>query len=318
MSRHSLDFEKPLDDLIRRIRDLEELDKVENNDYQAEIQRLRNKLEKTGKDIFKNISPWQKTQLARHPERPHPSDYFERILDNFMELHGDRRFADDPSILGGMGTLDGQSVIAIGHQKGRDTNQKLKYNFGMPNPEGYRKSLRLMKLAEKFNNPIITMIDTPGAYPGIGAEERGQSQAIAENLHEMSGLKVPIIAIVTGEGGSGGALALGLGDRVLMLNYSVYSVISPESCAAILWRDSSKAPEAAEPLKLTAQDAYSLKIIDGIIPEPIGGAHRDYDAMALTLKTTIKQHMNELTQLSVEELQKNRYNKFRAMGNYGG
>lgn len=316
MAKYNLDFEQPLEDLFRRIKDLEEIS-IDTEEYRGEIARLKKKLEKVSKDTFSNLSPWQKTQLARHPERPYPSDYFNHMLSNFMELHGDRRFAEDFSILGGIGMLDDQPVIAIGHQKGRDTKQKIKYNFGMPNPEGYRKSLRLMKMAEKFNKPIITMIDTPGAYPGIGAEERGQAQAIAENLQVMSNLKVPIIAIITGEGGSGGALALGLGNKVLMLEHSVYSVISPESCAAILWRDSSKAADAAEPLRLTAQDALSLKIIDGIISEPFGGAHRYFEEMADMLKTAIKKHLRELEQFTVEELVRSRYNKYRNMGDYG-
>ncbi|MBI5787368.1 MAG: acetyl-CoA carboxylase carboxyltransferase subunit alpha [Candidatus Schekmanbacteria bacterium] len=315
MSKNSLEFEKPIDDLLHQIKKYEDLSSG-GKDYKAELQRLRKKLAKVEKEVFGSLTPWQKTQLARHPDRPYPVDYFNMMLDDFVELHGDRRFAEDYAIIGGMGMLEGRPVMIIGNQKGRDTKQKIKYNFGMANPEGYRKSLRLMKLAEKFGKPVITIIDTPGAYPGIGAEERGQSQAIAENLMEMAHLQVPIIAIVTGEGGSGGALALGMGDRVLMLENSVYSVISPESCAAILWRDASKAADAAEPLRLTAQDAYSFKIIDSIIPEPTGGAHRDGKAEATVLKTAIKKHLEELDRFSIDELLENRYNKYRRIGVY--
>ena len=317
MAKYPLDFEKPLDELIRRIRELEELSLDGGGQYEDEIRRLRRKLDKLGKEIFGDLTPWQKTQLARHIERPYPVDYFRRMLDGFLEIHGDRRFGDDHSVLGGIGMLDGKPLVVIGHQKGRDTKSKIKYNFGMPNPEGYRKALRLMKLAEKFGRPVLTMIDTPGAYPGIGAEERGQALAIAENLREMSCLRVPIVAVVTGEGGSGGALALGVGDRVLMLEYSVYSVISPESCAAILWRDSSKAPEAADPLRLTARDAYRFRIVDEIVPEPLGGAHRDPQKMAAALKEVIKRHLQELQSLPLEKLLEQRYNKYRQMGEYG-
>jgi acetyl-CoA carboxylase carboxyl transferase subunit alpha len=259
---------------------------------------------------------WQRVQLARHPKRPHTLDYIQRMLTNFTEWHGDRAFGDDAAIVGGMGFLDGQAVMVIGQQKGRDTKQKLKRNFGMPKPEGYRKALRLMRLAAKFGRPIITLLDTPGAYPGIDAEERGQAEAIALNLREMSRLGVPVIVVVIGEGGSGGALALGIGNRVLMLENSVYSVISPESCAAIIYRDSGKGAQAAAALKLTAPDLLELGIIDKIVPEPGEGAHTDYDQAATLLAAALKTTLSELSAMKPTELIDDRYLKFRRMGNF--
>lgn len=316
MIRRYLDFEKPLEELHQQIERLQELSSNGNENYQADIKKLTRKLGKLRQDIFHNLTPWQRTQLARHPDRPYCKDYVKLMLDEFTELHGDRHFADDSSIVGGLCRMGSVSLVLIGHQKGRDTKQKLAHNFGMPHPEGYRKALRLMKLAEKFKKPVLTLIDTPGAYPGIGAEERGQAEAIAINLKEMCQLQVPIIAVVTGEGGSGGALALGVGDRILMLENSIYSVISPESCAAILWRNSSKASEAADPLKLTAQDAHGLKIIDEILPEPPGGAHHNHKTMANTLRKAVLRILGELNSFSLDELLDIRYNKYRKIGQF--
>jgi acetyl-CoA carboxylase carboxyl transferase subunit alpha len=261
-------------------------------------------------------SPWQRVQNARHPKRPHTLDYVQRILTDFQEIHGDRLFGDDAAIVCGMGRLDGQPVLLVGEQKGRDTRQKLLRNFGMPKPEGYRKALRAMKLAEKFNRPIITFLDTPGAYPGIDAEERGQAEAIARNLREMARLQVPLIAVCIGEGGSGGALALGVGNRVYMLENAVYSVITPESCASIIYRDAGKAEQAAAALKLAAPDMLQLGLIDGIVPEPAGGAHEDYDEAARLLKDQLIRTVRELSALSPEEAMAKRYDKFRKMGNF--
>ncbi len=313
MIRYYLDFEKPLQELYQEIERLRELADT-NKEYRVDIKKMEKKLAKQQREIFNNLTPWQRTQLARHPDRPYCNDYAKLMLDDFIPLHGDRCFAEDSSIVGGLGRMDGLSIVLLGHQKGRDTKQKIAHNFGMPHPEGYRKALRLMRLAEKFNKPVITLIDTPGAYPGLGAEERGQSGAIAINLREMFRLKVPIIAVVTGEGGSGGALALGVADKVLMLEHSIYSVISPESCAAILWRNSSKAKDAAEPLKLTAKDAYKLKIIDEIAPEPPCGAHHDHKAVAKILRRVILNNLEELRQFSVDELLSARYTKYRRIG----
>ena len=316
MIRHYLDFEKPLEELHQQIKRLQELSSNGNKTQLAEIAKLEKRLAKTERDIFSNLTPWQRTQLARHPNRPYCKDYTRLMLDEFTELHGDRRFAEDSSIVGGLCQIDQEALVLIGHQKGRDTKQKLAHNFGMPHPEGYRKALRLMKLAEKFNKPVLTLIDTPGAYPGIGAEERGQAEAIAVNLREMCQLRVPIIVVVAGEGGSGGALALGVGDRILMLEHAIYSVISPESCAAILWRNSSKASEAADPLKLTAQDAYNLKIVDEILAEPPGGAHHDHQAIADIVRQAVLKNLKKLKKFSLDELLKTRYNKYRKIGQF--
>jgi acetyl-CoA carboxylase carboxyl transferase subunit alpha len=261
-------------------------------------------------------SPWQRVQNARHPKRPHTLDYIQRILTGFQEIHGDRLFGDDPAIVCGMGQLDGRQILLVGEQKGRDTKQRLYRNFGMPRPEGYRKALRVMQMAAKFGRPIVTFLDTPGAYPGLDAEERGQGEAIARNLREMARLPVPVICICIGEGGSGGALALGVGNRVYMLENAVYSVISPESCAAIIWRDAAKADQAAAALRMTAEDLLRLKLIDGIIPEPVGGAHENYDEAARLLKEHLARTIDELSVLSREEIVQQRYEKFRIMGNF--
>ncbi len=316
MIKRYLDFEKPLEELHIEIERLQELSSGGHENYQADIKKLKKKLAKLQRDIFSNLSPWQQTQLARHPDRPYCKDYIKLMLDGFTELRGDRRFAEDSSIVGGLCRIRSVPLVLIGHQKGRDTKQKLAHNFGMPNPEGYRKALRLMKLAEKFAKPVLTLIDTPGAYPGIGAEERGQAEAIAVNLREMCQLRVPIVVVVTGEGGSGGALALGVGDRIIMLENSIYSVISPESCAAILWRNTSKAREAADPLKLTAQDAYNLGIIDEILTEPPGGAHHNHKTMAGILRRAILRNIKELNNFSLDELLEARYNKYRKIGQF--
>jgi len=268
----------------------------------------------TDTNNMQHLSAYEKVQLARHPQRPYLLDYVERMCTDFSEVHGDRKFADDPAIVTGFALFRGKPVCVIGHQKGRDTKQKLYRNFGMPKPEGYRKALRVMKLAEKFRRPILTFIDTPGAYPGIDAEERGQAEAIAVNLREMSQLRVPIIVTVTGEGGSGGALAIGVGDRVNMLEYSIYSVIAPESCSAILWRDQDHAAEAAAALKLTPEDLRKFKLIDEIVPEPEGGAHNDHAAIAQCLESTIEKQLAELSAMPIENLLRCRYDKFRAMG----
>lgn len=261
-------------------------------------------------------TPWQRVQNARHPKRPHTLDYIERILTDFQEIHGDRLFGDDPAIVCGTGRLDGRHVLLIGEQKGRDTKQKLYRNFGMPRPEGYRKALRVMQMAAKFNRPIVTFLDTPGAYPGLDAEERGQAEAIARNLREMARLPVPVVSVCIGEGGSGGALGLGVGNHVFMLENAVYSVISPESCAAIIWRDSARAEDAAAALRVTAEDLVRLGLVDGVIPEPPGGAHEDYDAAAAFLKAQLVKSLNELSTLTPEQTVRQRYEKFRKMGNF--
>ena len=308
-----LDFEKPLVELEQKIRELREFstDKV---DFSSEIKKLEKKAEKLREEIFSNLSRWQRTQLARHINRPFTLDYVQQIFTDWFEVHGDRNFRDDPALVCGFARLDGEPCCVIGHQKGRDTKEKVYRNFGMPNPEGYRKALRVMQMAEQFGLPIFTFVDTPGAFPGIGAEERGQAEAIARNLREMASLTVPVIVTVTGEGGSGGALAIAVGNRVLMMEYSVYAVISPEGCAAILWSDGTKGPLAAEALKLTAQDISELDcVVDDVIPEPLGGAHNDLVAAAASVKEYLKKHLAELRQLSGEELVEQRYEKFRAM-----
>jgi acetyl-CoA carboxylase carboxyl transferase subunit alpha len=311
MTQNYLEFEKPIEEVQRKI---EELLIASDGGSTAEIGKLTAKAGKLTAEIYKNLTPWQKTQVARHQDRPGMWDYIGLIMQDFMEMHGDRAFADDAAILGGMAWFDGRPVVVIGHNKGKTTKDKIRCNFGMPHPEGYRKALRLMRFAERFKRPIITFIDTAGAYPGIGAEERGQSEAIARNLYEMSMLKVPVIAVVMGEGGSGGALALGVGNRVLMLEHSVYSVISPEGCAAILWKDGAKAPEAAGILKLTAHDLIGLKVADDVVPEPVGGAHRDKAQAARNLEAALKKHLDELMALTPEALVEQRYEKFRSIG----
>jgi acetyl-CoA carboxylase carboxyl transferase subunit alpha len=315
MSYNFLEFEKPLADLEARIEDLRMAagDQVDATD---EIKKLSKKAEELRERIYSGLTPWQKTQVARHQDRPGTEDYIGLLTRDFIEMQGDRLYAEDPAIIGGMAWFDNQPVMVIGHNKGRTTKDKIKRNFGWPHPEGYRKALRLMKFAEKFKRPLITFIDTAGAYPGIGAEERGQSEAIAKNLYTMSELTVPVVAIVIGEGGSGGALAIGVANRVLMLEHSIYSVISPEGCAAILWKDGAKAPEAAELLKLTAQDLSQLGIADEVIKEPTGGAHRDYAQTAKNVEKALKKHLKELSKLSPEELIEDRYRKFRAIGQF--
>jgi acetyl-CoA carboxylase carboxyl transferase subunit alpha len=281
-----------------------------------EQEKLERKLEKLKAEVFSNITDWQRAQLARHPKRPYCLDYLERICDGFEEIHGDRNFGDDAAIVGGMGWIGGQPLMIIGQQKGRDTKQKIIRNFGMPKPEGYRKALRFMKLAEKFRRPVLTLIDTPGAYPGLDAEERGQAEAIARNLLEMAELEVPIVAVVIGEGGSGGALALGVADRVLMMEYAIYSVISPEGCASILWKDAAMAPRAAEALKLTAPHLRDLGVIDDIIPEPLGGAHMDWDGAAAGLKKAVLEALASLEGMETAALLEARYQKFARMGSF--
>lgn len=317
MSLNFLDFEQQIAELEAKIDSLNALsrqyEKLDIN-IDEEVQRLRDKSVELTRKIFSDLGAWQIAQLARHPRRPYTLDYIQHIFTDFDELAGDRAFADDKAIVGGMARLNGRPVMVIGHQKGRETKEKIRRNFGMPAPEGYRKALRLMEMAERFNLPIITFIDTPGAYPGVGAEERGQSEAIARNLREMSGLKVPVICTVIGEGGSGGALAIGVGDKVNMLQYSTYSVISPEGCASILWKSADKAPLAAEAMGITAPRLQELKLIDSVIPEPLGGAHRDPQTMAATLKTQLVADLAELDALETEELLDRRYQRLM---NYG-
>jgi acetyl-CoA carboxylase carboxyl transferase subunit alpha len=316
MSLHFLDFEQPIAELEAKI---EELQLVNNGqdldlDLEDQISQLREKNKELTNKIFASLDPWQTARVARHPQRPYTLDFLPRIFSEFDELAGDRTYADDSAIVGGTARIDGKPVMVIGHQKGRTTAEKVKRNFGMPRPEGYRKALRLMEMAERFNMPIITFIDTPGAYPGIGAEERGQSEAIAKNLKVMARLNVPIICTVIGEGGSGGALAIGVGDKVNMLQYSTYSVISPEGCASILWKTAEKAPTAAEAMGITANRIKELELIDSIIEEPMGGAHRDMDQMAATLKQAIKKDLADLEGLSKEQLIEQRYQRLMSFG----
>ena len=310
--REYLDFEKPIAELEEK---LEKLAAAGNGRArQDDLHKLRARLHQLQAEIYAGLSPWQRTQVARHIQRPSTLDYIGRLCDSFIELHGDRAFADDHAIVGGLAQFNGRPVVVIGHQKGKTLKERMFRNFGMPNPEGYRKALRLMRLAEKFGKPLLTFIDTPGAYPGIGAEERGQAEAIARNLLVMGSLRVPIVAVVIGEGGSGGALAIGVADRLLMLQHAVYSVISPEGCAAILWNDQSKAADAAEALKMTADDLQKFGITDQVIPEPLGGAHRDPALTCDTVKKAIETHLSALLDLSTEDLLKHRSNKYRRMG----
>lgn len=315
-SNYALDFEKPLQELERQIEDLQKLGEERQIDVSEEARLLQVRLNTLRSEIYHNLSPIQRVQVARHPRRPYTLDYLSTIFTDFIELHGDRLFRDDPAIVGGWARLAGTSVMVVGHQKGRDTKENLKRNFGMAHPEGYRKALRLMKLAAKFSAPVVTLIDTPGAYPGLGAEERGQSEALARNILEMAALPTPIVAVVIGEGGSGGALALGTADRILMFENSVYSVISPEGCAAILWKDASQRERAADALKLTANDLLKSKLVDEIIPEPIGGAHLDPDASGEALREALIRHVNELRKVRPEKLVRRRADKFAAMGAY--
>lgn len=314
MPQEYLEFEKPIAELEKKIEELTLFTSNGGIDLEEEILKLQKKSDQLLAEIYSKLSPWQKVQISRHANRPYTLDYIEAMLTDFVEMHGDRSFADDPAIVSGMAKLDGMPVVVIGHQKGRTTKERVFRNFGQPNPEGYRKALRLMRFAEKFNRPLITFIDTQGAYPGIGAEERGQGESIARNLSIMSMLRVPIIAVVIGEGGSGGALALGVADRVMMLEHATYSVISPEGCAAILWNNGAKASEAAELLKLTAQDLFQMRVIDEVVEEPIGGAHRDPRRAAELLKDAITRNLGEVTSMEPDDLVKLRYEKFRKLG----
>jgi len=309
----TLDFERPVVELERKI---EELIRVSGgaSELRPQIALLERRARELQQKIFAELTPWQKVQLSRHPARPYTLDYIERLVGDFIELHGDRRFADDPAVVGGFGTFDGVPVLVLGHQKGRSTKEKVQRNFGQPKPEGYRKALRLMDLAARMRRPILCLIDTQGAYPGVDAEERGQAEAIAKNLEVMAGLPVPIICAVIGEGGSGGALALGVGNRILMMEYATYSVISPEGCASILWRDDNRKPDAAAAMKITATDLKRLGIVDEVIPEAPGGAHRDHDLTARNLGETLRRHLAELSAMSPEALRADRYAKFRHMG----
>ncbi|MEG3756430.1 acetyl-CoA carboxylase carboxyl transferase subunit alpha [Pseudoalteromonas carrageenovora] len=316
MSLNYLDFELPIAELEAKIEELQSISRAGELDLELEeeVSKLKEKSAKQKEEIFSNLGAWQVSQLARHPLRPYTRDYIERIFTEFDEFAGDRTFANDPAILGGVARLDGEPVMVIGQQKGRDTAEKIKRNFGMPKPEGYRKALRLMEMAERFKMPIMTFIDTPGAYPGVGAEERGQSEAIARNLKVMAALKVPTICTVIGEGGSGGALAIGVGDRVNMLQYSTYSVISPEGCASILWKSADKAPLAAEAMGVTAERVKELDLISNLVDEPLGGAHRNYDAMARNLKTRLKRDLADLQALSLEDMLEQRYKRLMSFG----
>jgi len=311
-----LDFERPIVELEKKISDMKDFSIGENITLDGEIASMEKKLEKLRQEVYSGLTRWQKVQISRHAKRPYTLDYVRMIATDFIELHGDRGFADDKAMVGGFARIDDQPVMVVGQQKGRDTKQKLMRNFGMAHPEGYRKARRLFYLAEKFDVPIVILVDTPGAYPGIGAEERGQAEAIAKNIQVMFQIKVPILVIVIGEGASGGALGIGIGDRVLMMEFAWYSVISPEGCAAILWRDAVKAPEAAEALKPASEDLMRLRIVDKIIPEPATGAHNDPEEAARLVKTEILATLEELSQLPTEELLKRRLEKFRVMGEY--
>lgn len=312
-----LDFEKPIIELEKKIQELRSFVSDRKIDLSLEIERLEGKLERLKKETYANLTAWQKVQIARHPQRPYTLDYINMMFSDFIELHGDRIFFDDQAVVAGLAKLDNSKIAVIGHQKGRDTKENLKRNFGCAHPEGYRKALRVMRLAEDFNLPVVIFIDTPGAYPGIGAEERGQAQAIALNLREMVGISTPIIATVIGEGGSGGALGIGVADRICVLENAYYSVISPEGCAAILWKNGSRAPDAAQVLKITADDLLKMGIIDEIVPEPLGGAHRDPQKMAETLKQTLIKHLRALKAQDKQKLLELRYQKFRSIGRLG-
>ncbi|MDD4893866.1 MAG: acetyl-CoA carboxylase carboxyltransferase subunit alpha [Candidatus Omnitrophica bacterium] len=312
-----LDFEKPIVELEKKIQELKGFISDKKIDLSSEVSRLEEKLKQLREDTYSSLTPWQRVQIARHPQRPYTLDYIGMIMSDFIELHGDRSFSDDKAIVAGLAKIDNQKILVMGHQKGRDTKENLRRNFGCAHPEGYRKALRLMRLAEEFNLPIVIFIDTPGAYPGMGAEERGQAWAIALNLREMMSVAVPIVAIVIGEGGSGGALGIGIADRVCVLENAYYSVISPEGCAAILWKNGSKAPDAAQVLKLTGPDLLKMGIIDEIIPEPLGGAHTNPEAMAKIIKEAINKDLKQLNSIKTDELLKLRYKKFREMGIVG-
>ncbi|MBK1630475.1 acetyl-CoA carboxylase carboxyl transferase subunit alpha [Thiohalocapsa halophila] len=314
MDLNFLPFEQPVAELEAKIEELRHVGDDNEINIAEEIEHLQVKSRALTEQIFSGLTPWQISQLSRHPLRPYFLDYAGRIFEDFQELHGDRAFADDHAVVGGLARLDGRSVVVIGHQKGRDTKEKIQRNFGMPRPEGYRKALRLMQLAERFGLPVFTFIDTPGAYPGVGAEERGQSEAIARNLQVMSALRVPVVCTVTGEGGSGGALAIGVGDRLIMLQFSTYSVISPEGCASILWKSADKAQLAAEAMAITSSRLYDLGLVDAVVPEPLGGAHRDVDAMAGSLRDTLIEALGELDAMSMDQLLAARYDRLRSYG----
>jgi len=316
MAMNFLEFEQPIAELEAKIEELKFIGSDASVNITEEIKRLQSKSRALTTSIFANLTPWQITELARHPQRPYTLDYVSMIFSDWQELHGDRMYSDDLAIVGGLARIEGVPVMLIGHQKGRDTKERVRRNYGMPKPEGYRKALRLMKMAERFRVPIVTLIDTPGAYPGIGSEERGQSEAIARNLFEMSHLAAPILSIVIGEGGSGGALALGVADRILMLENAIYSVISPEGCAAILWQDATQKERAAEALKLTARDHYELGVIDEIVPEPAGGAHADPDQAARALGKALEEHLRELERVPAEQLIRQRAEKYLKMGQF--
>ena len=313
MLKSYLDFEQPIADLEQQVIDLKDSD-LDEESIKTEVIRLNESILKTTEKIYSNLTPWQNVQVARHPERPHFLDYIERISDEFDELHGDRHFSDDRAVIGGIGSIGEYKVMFIGHEKGRSTEEKILHNFGMSQPEGYRKACRLMELAERFSLPIVTLVDTPGAYPGIDSEERGQSEAIAHNLRVMSSLKTPIIVNVVGEGGSGGALALGVGDHISMLEHSTYSVASPEACASIVWRDTTKADLAAEAMKLNAESVYDLGLIDEVIPEPLGGAHRSFDQASSNLSKVLIKNLDELTSMSIDSLLDRRYKRLMSYG----
>ncbi|WP_420717540.1 acetyl-CoA carboxylase carboxyltransferase subunit alpha [Emcibacter sp.] len=312
-----LDFEKPIAELESQIRDMKNLESGDELNISEEVTRLETKLDKLLRETYSSLSPWQKIKVARHPNRPHFPDYISAMITDFMPLSGDRNFADDAAITGGLGRFKGQSVMVIGHEKGNDTQSRIKHNFGMAKPEGYRKAIRLFKMAEQFDIPVITLVDTSGAYPGVGAEERGQAEAIARSTEACLSLKVPLVSVIVGEGGSGGAVALAAGNRILMMEHAVYSVISPEGCASILWRTNEKAEEAATALKITAQDLLKLKVIDEIIPEPVGGAHRDHGKTIDALGKGIDQALTDLSALSADKLRELRREKFLNMGNVG-
>ncbi len=316
LKMNGLDFEKPILELESKIQELKKFTSEKKINLSSEIKNLEEKLSRLKLEIYSNLTAWQRVQIARHPKRPYTMDYIQMLMSDFIELHGDRSFADDKAMIGGFAQLNQQRIMVIGHQKGRDTKENLMRNFGCAHPEGYRKALRLMKLAEKFSLPIVIFIDTPGAYPGIGAEERGQAQSIAFNLREMPGITVPILAVVIGEGGSGGALGVGVADRICILENAYYSVISPEGCAAILWKTGSKASQAAEVLKLTSGDLLKLKIVDEVIPEPLGGAHQNPEKQGAALKIVIQRHLKELLALPKSDLLKLRYMKFRNIGKF--
>lgn len=316
MKKHSLEFEKPLLDLEKQLDEIVKSSHDSDLDFSTEIKAIEKKIEQTKREVYSDLTPWQKVQLSRHPNRPYSIDYIERIFDDFEELHGDRSFMDDSAIVGGPASLDSQKVMVIAQQKGRNTEDNLKRNFGCPNPEGYRKALRLMKMANKFGLPIISIVDTPGAFPGIGAEERHVAEAIAVNLREMAAIEVPIIAIVIGEGGSGGALGIAVANKVLILENAYYSVISPEGCAAILWKDRAFSSNAAESLKLDASQLLESGIVDEIVSEPIGGAHRDWDKTSSTIKATLKTNLKVFSAKESNEILSERYNKFRVMGSF--